>query len=307
MQLLNLKRHVSVGILETEQQRLIDRFHAQKPIRSWSMIISIFGDCIAPRGGELWMGNITEIMQMIGVNSGVVRTAMSRLASDGWLQRTRIGRNSFYRLTRMGRKAFDQATRRIYARGPVCGNGNWITAILSAGEGMAEFRERLTDQGFGVIAPNVLIKPDTGQKPRGSSDKVVFMQSTAPPKIAAQLARQAWGLEELQQGYRRFIENYSGLQTLLECGGCAPVVPETALVIRIILIHDLRRLVLRDPELPLQALPDDWAGSVARELAAGIYNTLKDHGEIWLDSNARTATGTLPPPELAFFERFQPM
>ncbi|KZL14267.1 Transcriptional repressor PaaX [Pseudovibrio sp. Ad26] len=305
MQLLNLKRRVNVSILETEQQRLIDRFHAQKPIRSWSMIVSIFGDCVAPRGAELWMGNITEIMQMVGVNSGVVRTAMSRLANDGWLERTRIGRNSFYRLTKMGRETFDQATPRIYARGPTKGNGSWITAILSEVEGRAERREHLTDQGFGVIAPNVLIKPNIGQQLPKSSDKIVFMQSTAPPERAVQLARQAWNLESLQQGYHEFIENYSGLQALLECGARAPIAPETALIIRIILIHDLRRLVLRDPELPLQALPDEWAGSVARELAAGIYNTLRDHGEIWLDSNAKNAEGTLPPPEPAFFERFQ--
>ncbi|KZL26947.1 Transcriptional repressor PaaX [Pseudovibrio sp. Ad37] len=307
MQLLNLKRRVNVSILETEQQRLIDRFHAQKPIRSWSMIISIFGDCVAPRGGELWMGNITEIMQMVGINSGVVRTAMSRLATDGWLERTRIGRNSFYRLTKMGRETFDQATPRIYARGPANGNGNWITAILSEGEGRAERREHLTDQGFGVIAPNVLIKPDIGQQLPKSSEKVVFMQSKAPSDKAVQLARQAWNLESLQQGYREFIENYGGLQALLECGSRAPIAPETALIIRIILIHDLRRLVLRDPELPLQALPDKWEGSVARELAAGIYNTLRDHGEVWLDSNAKNAEGALPSPEPAFFERFQPL
>ncbi|KZK91643.1 Transcriptional repressor PaaX [Pseudovibrio sp. Ad46] len=296
-----------MSILETEQQRLINRFHAQKPIRSWSMIISIFGDCVAPRGGELWMGNITEIMQMIGVNSGVVRTAMSRLASDGWLERTRIGRNSFYRLTKMGCEAFDQATPRIYARGPARGDANWITAILSEGEGRSERREYLTDQGFGILAPNVLIKPDIGQQLPRSSDKIVFMQSMAPPEKAVQLARQAWNLEGLQQGYREFIETYSDLQALLECEGHAPIAPETALIIRVILIHDLRRLVLRDPELPLQALPEKWAGSVARELAAGIYNTLRDHGEIWLDSNARTTAGALPPPEPAFFERFQPL
>ncbi len=67
------------------------------------------------------------------------------------------------------------------------------------------------------------------------------------------------------------------------------------------LIHDLRRLVLKDPELPLQALPDYWAGSIARELAASIYNTLRNRGELWLDSNAKNAAGTLPPPEPAFF------
>ncbi|WP_139201331.1 PaaX family transcriptional regulator C-terminal domain-containing protein [Pseudovibrio axinellae] len=298
-----------MSTLEIETKKLIDRFHAQKPIRSWSMIISIFGDCVAPRGGELWMGNITEIMQMIGVSSGVVRTAMSRLASDGWLERTRIGRNSFYRLTNMGREAFDQATPRIYARGLTKGNGSWITAILSDGAGRAERRERLMDQGFGAIAPNVLIKPDNGQALPKSSEQIIYMCSSAPDDKAARLAKQAWNLTSLQQGYVEFIENYRGLGELLsEMDGNYSAIPtEVALVVRIMLIHDLRRLVLRDPELPQQALPDNWAGSVARELAANIYSKLKDRGEIWLDSNARNVEGNLPPLAPAFFERFQPL
>ena len=40
---------------------------------------------------------------------------MSRLAADGWLERTRIGRNSFYHLTEKGRATFRQATEHIYA------------------------------------------------------------------------------------------------------------------------------------------------------------------------------------------------
>ncbi len=295
-----------MGTIEEEQEKLVERFHTQKPIRSWSMIISIFGDCIAPRGGELWMGNITQIMEMMGVNSGVVRTAMSRLASDGWLERTRIGRNSFYRLTKMGREAFDQATPRIYARGPVNGNGNWITAVLSDGEDRAERREKLVAQGFGVIAPNVLIKPDTGGYSPVSNDKIVYMQSSAPPEKALQLAGQAWNLDNLQRGYNDFIETYQSLGDLL--GPNTKDTPEvssrSALIIRIMLIHDLRRLVLRDPELPQQALPGNWAGSIARELAATIYNALRDNGENWLDSNARNAQGALPAPVPAFFERF---
>jgi hypothetical protein len=41
----------------------------------------------------------------------VVRTAMSRLAADGWLERRKAGRNSFYRLAGKGRQTFDAATR----------------------------------------------------------------------------------------------------------------------------------------------------------------------------------------------------
>lgn len=294
---------------KNELTKLIAQFHSQKSIRSWSMLISIFGDCIAPRGGELWMGNLVDLMQKIGVSSGVVRTAMSRLAADGWLERTRIGRNSFYRLTSMGREAFDLATPRIYARGAVEWSGDWVMALLSEGDDRASRRETLLSQGFGALAPNVLVKPDTGEGLPTSTPLVMYMRSRSAAGMDIQLAGQAWTLGALQAGYQSFVETYQPLHDLLRHGKISAnlIAPETALLIRIMLIHDLRRLVLRDPNLPAQALPDQWSGSVAREMAAEIYNALKDLGEIWLDSNGKNAAGPLPSPSPVFFERFQPL
>ena len=60
--------------------------------------------------------------------SGVVRTAMSRLAADGWLERNKVGRNSFYRLDEKGRQTFDTATRHIYDPPPSDWTGPFRTA-----------------------------------------------------------------------------------------------------------------------------------------------------------------------------------
>ncbi len=93
--------------------RIIDQLK-REPSRTGSIVITLFGDAIVPRGGSVWLGTLLEFFETIDIDSGVVRTAMSRLAADGWLERHKVGRNSFYRLVKKGRQTFDAATRHIY-------------------------------------------------------------------------------------------------------------------------------------------------------------------------------------------------
>src|SRR6202012_1736253 len=95
--------------------RIVDQLK-QEPSRTGSLVITVFGDAIVPRGGAVWLGTLLEFFGAIDIDSGVVRTAMSRLAADGWLERNKVGRNSFYRLAQKGRQTFDVATAHIYDR-----------------------------------------------------------------------------------------------------------------------------------------------------------------------------------------------
>ena len=78
-------------------QRIVDQLKGE-PSRTGSIIITVFGDAIVPRGGSVWLGTLLEFFQALDIDGGVVRTAMSRLAADGWFEREKVGRNSFYRL-----------------------------------------------------------------------------------------------------------------------------------------------------------------------------------------------------------------
>src|ERR1700738_3740010 len=86
----------------------------REPSRTGSIVLTQFRDAIVPRGGSCWLGTLLEFFKTLDIDSGVVRTAMSRLATDGWLEREKVGRNSFYRLGKKGRQTFDAATRHIY-------------------------------------------------------------------------------------------------------------------------------------------------------------------------------------------------
>ena len=84
----------------------LDRIIGQlkrEPSRTGSIAITLFGDAIVPRGGSVALGTLLEFFAAIDVDSSVVRTAMSRLTADGWFEREKVGRNSFYRLVQRER------------------------------------------------------------------------------------------------------------------------------------------------------------------------------------------------------------
>src|SRR3989442_4653430 len=95
----------------------------REPSRTGSIVISVFGDAIVPRGGSVWLGTLLKFFETLDIDSSVVRTAMSRLTADGWFEREKVGRNSFYRLGARGRPALHippQHTHRAppFARAP---------------------------------------------------------------------------------------------------------------------------------------------------------------------------------------------
>src|SRR3984885_1408093 len=93
-------------------KRIVDQLK-REPSRTGSIIITVFGDAIVPRGGSVWLGTLLEFFKALDIDGGVVRTAMSRLAADGWFEREKGGRNSFYRLGEKGRETLGTPTRHM--------------------------------------------------------------------------------------------------------------------------------------------------------------------------------------------------
>jgi len=112
---------------------LLRHFRAQRPLRGGSLLITVFGDSIAPRGGAVTLGSLIRLAAPFGLTERLVRTSVARLARDGWLAAKRSGRRSEYRLTRTGAERFADATRRIYGESPSVWNGKWTLAVVPAG------------------------------------------------------------------------------------------------------------------------------------------------------------------------------
>jgi len=82
--------------VETACRKLVKEYQSQPTLRAGSLITTVFGDAIAPRGGHVWLGSLIKAMTGFGISERLVRTSVFRLAQDGWLQSEQIGRRSYY-------------------------------------------------------------------------------------------------------------------------------------------------------------------------------------------------------------------
>jgi phenylacetic acid degradation operon negative regulatory protein len=130
-----------------------------------------------------------------------------------------------------------------------------------------------------------------------------FRGQVADEAAARRLAVEQWPLGEIADAYRRFIERFAPMREAVRL--TPPSDRLTALVARILLIHEYRRIVLRDPQLPPPLLPEGWPGDEARRLCAGLYRALLALSELWLDEHGRAEGGALPSPGPRFRERFR--
>ncbi len=250
--------------------------------RTGPLILTIFGDAILPRGGEVATSALLAILDRLGIPEGVVRTALSRLQQDGWLHRERVGRHSFYQLAEPHRAAFLAAVPRIYAPPSQSTDRSLRLAWPEAGA------ERTGLEAYVTLAPGVLVAPGSTPAPTGVPSVL------ATEGDLAALANRAWRLQETDRLYQAFIKRFRSPPRLID--------PADALAARVLTIHEFRRARLRDPALSPALLPSDWHGAAAWELCRAVHRAMSPASETWLDC-AENRSGPLargPDPMVRF-------
>lgn len=299
----------------------LDRFRQEDRIQAGSLITTVFGDAILPRGGRVSLGSMIQLLQPLGVNERLVRTAVYRLVKEEWLQSEALGRKTDYMLTPSGRRRFDDAARQIYAADSPGWDRRW-RLILVVGELDGRLREQLRKalfwHGFGETATGNFVHP--------TADLDAVMESLVPegldqalaqlmPLIAVNLqtaacatdidmVHKAWNLDSLALSYEGFLQQYQPIRDALVAHGQEGLTPEKALLTRTLLIHDVRRLLLRDPQLPESLLPAAWPGTSGRRLCRDLYRRLLPLSEQHLDATVRLSNGAQPQPSQMIASRF---
>jgi phenylacetic acid degradation operon negative regulatory protein len=280
--------------------RIIEQLK-DEPSRTGSIIVTLFGDAIVPRGGSVWLGTLLLFFKALDIDGGVVRTAISRLAADGWFEREKVGRNSFYRLAQKGRQTFETATRHIYDPPPSDWTGRFELLLIGNGELRDASREALRNAGFGSPLPGVWIAPSGVPVPEEAA-AAIRLEVSAEDDSGRQLLSDSWPLQRTADAYLKFMKTFDPLREWI--GRRETLGDADAFVARILLIHHYRRVVLRDPLLPMALLPQDWPGRAARQLCGDLYRGLLVASEQWLDRIGRNQTGALPKPAAALWQRF---
>src|SRR3954454_5634455 len=272
----------------------------REPSRTGSIVITVFGDAIVPRGGSVWLGTLLEFFEQLDIDPRVVRTAMSRLTADGWFERNKVGRNSFYRLVQSGRQTFDIATKHIYGPPASDWTGRFELLLIANGGDRDAAREALKNAGFGSPLPGVWVAP-SGVPIPGEAKGAIRLEVSAEDDSGRRLLSESWPLERTADAYRRFMKSFEPLRTWVARDKLSEI---DAFIARVLLIHHYRRVVLRDPLLPVALLPRDWPGRAARQLCGEIYRGVLPASEQWLDRHASNEDGPLPKPDRALARRF---
>lgn len=289
---------------------LVERLHARPPLRVWSLIVTVFGDVVAPRGGEVWAGTLADLLGLLRIDAPAVRAALSRLARDGWLDRHRDGRLSHYALSARGRAAFGPALARVYRRRPPGAPPHLSLLVLPDGAERSGLREEALKSGYGALGPGVLVATSDspplaalGAAPGAAEDAgVLRLDASLAEGSPRELVARAFDLDPLAARYRAFLADFAPLAEALARG--APLADDQAIVARTLLIHAYRRLILRDPGLPSDWLPPDWPGEAARALTARLYAGLAGPSARWIAAHGRGRDGPLPAPEPGEAARF---
>ena len=235
-------------------------------------MLTVLGEFVLPGGGTAWTGTLVDALATVGYQDRNARQVLTRLRDDGRIDSRRQGRRTRWHLTEEGRALLEAGAERIYRLGRRAErwDGRWLLVQCPVPEVMRRERRllqtRLSFEGFGFLSPTVAISPyceleETANRvltELGLAELAVVMAgrtgSLSPDRT---ILERAWDLDELDDAYRDFVERFEAVE---------PVGAEDRFAELVRLVHAWRRFPFRDPEVPTELLPADWAGRRAQDL-----------------------------------------
>ncbi len=243
-----------------EESIVLKRLLDGLTLRATSVIVTIYGDIVVPRGGTLWMGTLIQICADLGLSETLVRTAVSRLVAAGQLSGVREGRRSYYQLADSAVAEFAEAAELLYGR-------------EQPADGWAIHRCELPTD---IILKSAMarIGPDLYLRPRHRDETIAIPGLCFTADVTAGLdccpiMSPHCGISTVWPA--AIVVSSIILRQSKSCRRRAD--PRSAVAVRLLLVHLYRAVLLRDPRLPVEALPSDWpAAKRGRCLCVFIAN-----------------------------------
>ncbi len=296
---------------------LTDEFTQRRPVRANSLLVTIFGDSICPHGGTVWLGSLIKLVEPLGINTRLVRTSVFRLTQAGILRSEQVGRRSYYSLTNKGLRQFATASMRIYNNRKPGWDGQWRLVFTALADITLEERDLLRQElrllGFGRLAPGVFGHPTADLKPvrtlvreLGLEEKVAMMLANAQDEEnttpSSALVKQCFQMESLDTAYDEFIGIFKPI--LDAANKVKQFDAKTCFILRTLLIHEFRRILLSEPELPFELIPEDSSSHNAWLITQSLYHLVAKPAESYLLETSETQSGKLPAAGGDFHRRF---
>jgi phenylacetic acid degradation operon negative regulatory protein len=253
-------------------------------VRARSALFDVYGGYLRARGGSAAIAALVRLLQPLGFGAPAIRTAVSRMVRQGWLEPVRLADGPGYALTRRAERRLDEAAARIYRTRPSTWDGRWHVIALEALPSRGD-RDRLDSSlrllGYGPLGPVTWIAP----RPSPELAEVLAAEGLAASVFHGRhdgaddaLAARAWDLDALGAEYAEFVREWEPRVSAVDTSS-----PADAFAASQQLLHAWRRFLFRDPGLPTELLPHDWPGRCAAEFFDRQTARLAPAAEEFLD------------------------
>lgn len=299
---ITLERQLAIRKTKAPVAPVLARIRHGLVLRASSVLITVFGDAIAPRQQSVWLGSLISLLALFDLSPRLVRTSAFRLSADDWFVAARVGRRSYYELSTIGMQRVQHADRRIYEFNLPQWDGKWTLVLLDArlrASELQHLQRELMWESFGRLSAHVFAHPHVNHealaeiiKAAGAHERVAVLRAESLPAYAGRplqdIMHDTFDLTRVAQAWNQFLRRFEPLMA-----EAAQLPPAEAFFARTLLIHEYRRVLLRDPNLPEAFLPDDWPGVRARQLCEAIYANLLKASERFLREQVQTPDGML--------------
>jgi len=252
-------------------------------VNARSALFDLYGDHLRSRGGRARIASLVAMLAPLGIAPPAVRTAVSRMVKQGWLQPGRIDGSPGYALTARAERRLEDAGARIYRTRATDGwDGRWHLLIPERPVDRAardRLRSGLAFLGYAPVGDGAWV----AARPSPELDALLDAEHVHAERFAAahesddaDLVRRAWDLEAVGRAYERWLADARGL---VDAVPSAPS-DEEAFAVRSQLVHEWRKFLFTDPGLPRALLPEHWPG----DAAAAFFD---DQAALLLPASAR--------------------
>lgn len=242
--------------------KLVKGLLGDTPPRVWSLLVTMFGDLALAKEARLSGACVNALTAAIGIKPEATRVALHRLRKEGWIDSHRTGRQSHYALTDMGRAETEAARPRVYAS---TSPQNTPKLVLDDPSRAMDPESKSRTDHLVRIAPHCVVTT-SGTHAETHWAMPVSLEAGIPQWVADKLCP-----PEIQKTSQTLARRYSKI-TETRGLNMLNIVQKSAL--RVAIVHEWRRLVLRVPNFPDTLLSDAWHGPACRTHLAELLNAL---------------------------------
>ena len=257
--------------------------------RPRELILTFYGLYREVVRGWISIAHLIRLMAEVDVDAPAVRSAVSRLKRRGLIEARAVAGAAGYSLSPAGRQLLAEGDPRIFGRQPAQLSDGWVLAVFSVPESERDkrhvLRSRLDQLGFGSAASGVWIAPQQlAEEARhrigtlGLSDYMELFEGARMPLAQLRSAvGEWWDLTALAEVYEGFCATYEPVMRRWSRQRRPSDAAAFADYMRV--VDSWRKIVYRDPRLPAELLPADWAGNRAERIFFGLHAVLRGPAE----------------------------